>query len=262
MDPFYDTDATALEEAVRSCARIAPVPYVYIMGTHKETIRNGDKKEKKEVVDFRIVINIQRYLRKNFDNGDHTSMELVTVENGEKTHRGTILKSRAPGAKQDIEVGDQKPSLTEWCHRYCASPRMLRIFRLRRVVTGFDEVQLKNRLEGAIRATNYRGHLSVTFPVEDKNVDIYTSNRINKWRLKTWICWIFYLTFLWIFTWPYLFFATKRYAVVKANGHFLSPIAMVTRSTLLLAKNNGSKSGMLLFGDWRLIDIRAKQHMK
>ncbi|KAJ4378178.1 hypothetical protein N0V83_001012 [Neocucurbitaria cava] len=220
MDPRYDTDPVFLEETIRSCAQSAPVPLVYIMGTHKETIKKGDKKETREITDFRIVVNLQRYLRRNFDDRDFSSMELVTVENGEKTHRGTITKVRAPGAKQDIEVGTQKATLTEWCHRYCASPRMLRTFRLRRIITGFDEVQLKNRIEGVIRATNYRGHINITFPIEDKNVDIYTSNRINQWRLKNWICWIFYLTFLWIFTWPYLFFATKRYAIVRAEWPF------------------------------------------
>ncbi|CAO2648141.1 Nn.00g090630.m01.CDS01 [Neocucurbitaria sp. VM-36] len=220
MDSRYDSDPVFLEEAIRSCAQAAPVPLIYIMGTHKETVRKGDKKETRAITDFRIVINIQRYLRRNFDDRDLSSMELVTVENGEKAHRGTITKVRAPGAKQEIEVGTQKATLTEWCHRYCASPRMLRTFRLRRTITGFDEVQLKNRIEGVIRATNYRGHISVTFPIEDKNVDIYTSNRINEWRLKNWVCWIFYLTFLWIFTWPYLFFATKRYAIVRAEWPF------------------------------------------
>lgn len=71
-----------------------------------------------------------------------------------------------------------------------------------------------------IRSTNYRGHISVTFPVEDRHVDIYTSNVINKWRLKTWVRWVFYLIFLWIFSWPYLFFATKRWTVVKAKWAF------------------------------------------
>lgn len=220
MESRYDTNPVLLEDIIRKCADVAPVPLVYIMGSHKETIKKGDKKETREVRDFRIVINIQRYLRRNFDDSDTSSMALVTVENGEKTHRGTIMKVRAPGAKQDIEVGSPKPTLTEWCHRYCASPRMLRIFRLRRVVTGFDEAHLKNRLEGVIRATNYRGRIDITFPLEDKNIDVYTSARINQWRLKTWVCWLFYLTFLWIFSWPFLFFATKRYAVVKAEWPF------------------------------------------
>lgn len=220
MTALVDSDPAMLESVVKGNAEIAPSPYVYIMGSHKETIKRGDKKETQNITDFRIVVNFQRYLHRNFTEHDTSSMVLVTVENGEKTHRGTILKCRDPATKQDIEVGSPKATLTEWCHRYCASPRMLRIFRLRRVVTGFDELHLKNRLEGLIRSTNYRGNISITFPIEDKNFDIYTSNRINTWRLKSSVCWIFYLTFLWIFTWPFLFFATKRYAVVRAEWPF------------------------------------------
>jgi hypothetical protein len=43
---------------------------------------------------------------------------------------------------------------------------------------------------------------------------------VNAWRLKTWLRWVFYLTFLWIFSWPVLFFATRRYAIVKAEWPF------------------------------------------
>lgn len=231
MDGRYDTDPEYLEQGVRNLAKEPPNPLVYIMGTHKETTRRGDKKETREVTDFRIVLNLRSYVWAGWEAyrwehqwpGDEAvPVRFTTAANGEKTYRGSFMKKRAPGFKQDIEVGTESPSLREWCHRYCASPSMLRIFRVRREVLGFDETFLKNRIEGLIRSTNYRGRLSITFPVEDKNVDIYTSNRINQWRLKKWICWIFYLTFLWIFTWPYLFFATKRYAVFKAEWLFSS----------------------------------------
>jgi hypothetical protein len=33
--------------------------------------------------------------------------------------------------------------------------------------------------------------------------------------MTVWIRWVFYLTFLWIFAWPVLFFLTSRYEVVK-----------------------------------------------
>lgn len=221
-EPAYDTDPAQLEEAIRAYANSAPVPLVYIRGTHKETVRKNDnKRETHHVTDFRIVINLQHYLHPNFNPSDTSPMSLVTVSNGEKTHRGTILAHRAPGVKSDVEIGTTRaPSLTEWCHRYCASPRMLRIFRLRRQITGFEETQLRNRIVGLLRSTNYRGNISVTFPVEEANIDIYTSNRINTLRLKTWVCWLFYLSFLWIFSWPMLFFATRRYAVVRAEWPF------------------------------------------
>ncbi|KAF2016088.1 hypothetical protein BU24DRAFT_422421 [Aaosphaeria arxii CBS 175.79] len=220
MDPRYDTDPVYLEEGVLKFANQAPIPLVYIMGTHKETVKRGDKKETQEVTDFRIVMNLQRYLWRDFIPGNSSSMTFAPVSNGDKTYRGGFKKTRAPGFKQDIEVGSTAPTAQEWYHRYCASSSLLRVFRFRREVVGFDETFLKNRIEGLIRSTNYRGHLSITFPVEDRNVDIYSSNRINEWRLKTWIRWVFYLTFLWIFTWPYLFFATKRYAVVVAQWPF------------------------------------------
>lgn len=38
---------------------------------------------------------------------------------------------------------------------------------------------------------------------------------------------MFFLTFLWIFTWPYLFFATKKFAVVRAEW----PFSLVNSST-------------------------------
>jgi hypothetical protein len=193
---------------------------ILIMGSHTETVKRGDKKEKNHITDFKILLNLEQYLRNNFDMDDATWMDLRTVENGEKAYRGGFMKSRAPGFKQDLEVGIPKPELKEWCHRYCASPSKLRVFRLDRTVTGLDQTLLKNRIEGLIRSTNYRGHISITFPVENRAVDIYTSTRINEWRLKTWVRWLFYLTFLWLFTWPYLFFATKRYTIVRAEWPF------------------------------------------
>ncbi|KAF1932621.1 uncharacterized protein M421DRAFT_416240 [Didymella exigua CBS 183.55] len=220
MDARFDNDPAFLEDALRSFASTAPVPLICIMGTHKDTTKRGDKKENHFVTDFRIVLNISSYLHPNFAATDASAMRLVTALDGEKTHRGTVLKKRAPGFKQDIEAGTQAPTLTEWCHRFCASTSALRIFRLKRAITGLDRTYLSNRLEGLIRSTNYRGYISITFPIMDENVDIYTSHRVNSWRNTTWICWVFYLTFLWIITWPILFFCTKRFSVVRAEWPF------------------------------------------
>lgn len=225
MDPRYDSDPVFLESALQSFAASAPVPLIYIMGTHKETTKRGDKKETHDVTDFRIVLNISSYLHPNFSPSDSSPMRLMTASNGEKTHRGTVLKARAPGAKQDLEVGGAPaPTLTEWCHRFCASSSRLRVFRLSRTVTGLDETHLRSRIEGLLRATNYRGHIAITFPVEDAHADIYTSHPVNRWRTTTWICWAFYLTFLWVLSWPLLWLATKRYAVVRAEWPFSAAV--------------------------------------
>jgi hypothetical protein len=79
---------------------------------------------------------------------------------------------------------------------------------------------LEDNLKSLVHNTNYRGHTSITFPIENKAVEVYNTNRINTWRMTTWVCMIFYVTFLWLLTWPYLFFATKRWAVVKIEWPF------------------------------------------
>lgn len=219
IEPRCDDDPAYLEQYIKQLSGLAPNPTIHIVGTHRETRRRNNKSETEQVVDFRITFNMTDYLFPSTGLADWRP-DLHTVENGEKAHRGGIMASRAPGYKADLEVGDAKPSLTEWCHRYCASGTFLKVFRLTRQVTGFDEAHLKSRLEGIIRGTGYRGNISVTFPVGNQFVDIYSNNQINQWRLTTWIRWMFYLTFLWLLTWPYLFATTKRYAIVKAEWPF------------------------------------------
>ncbi len=93
-------------------------------------------------------------------------------------------------------------------------------FELRRQVLGFDEVILKDRLEELVRGTNYRGHLKVTFPVKGDVTLIYNDSKINRWRATPWIIWMCYLTFMWLLTWPFLFFRTKRFEVAISEWPF------------------------------------------
>jgi hypothetical protein len=119
--PRSDADPQFLENWVRFMAKYPPSPYIHITGTHSESKRDNDGKTKREqVTDFRIMINLQNYLWPNFEFQNYNSTKLTTVEPGQKTYRGTVLKKRQKGAKGDLEVGHYKPSLKEWCHRYCA----------------------------------------------------------------------------------------------------------------------------------------------
>jgi hypothetical protein len=116
-----DADPGYLEEWIRIMARYPPSPYIHITGTHKETRRDKDGKSKvEEVTDFRIMVSLRNYLWPNFIPGALGATSLVTAESGEKTYRGTVFKTRQDGVKSDIEVGHTKPTLKEWCHRYCA----------------------------------------------------------------------------------------------------------------------------------------------
>jgi hypothetical protein len=93
-------------------------------------------------------------------------------------------------------------------------------FKMTRVVAGLDEDYLSEQLTTLVLNTNYRGHLKITFPIENPSVEVYSNHRINRWRHNTWIYLLFLITFLWIFSWPVLFFWTKKYSVVKSAWPF------------------------------------------
>ncbi|KAF9874875.1 hypothetical protein CkaCkLH20_07569 [Colletotrichum karsti] len=220
-----DTDPTYLESHIASLAQLPPRPYVRVRGTHSESVRKrDDKTENKTVVDFDLRLDLTPFLYRDIQ-ARQSWRELRTADNFQKVRRGTVFPTRAPGfggsSAGGVVEGSKPPTLREWCHRYCASHAGLKTFTLSRLVTGFDEDErLKGRLEDLVRSTHYRGRIDVSFPVQDARVDVYNACRVNRWRYTTWVRWLFYLTFLWIFAWPYLFFRTKRYEVVEAEWPF------------------------------------------
>lgn len=219
ISPTLDRDPKLLEGQIRISATKPPRPSLRVLGTHSETVRENGKSKKETVTDFDVSVDLTPYLFS--DATRNVSWKtLRTVEDNEKTRRGTILRKRAPGVKRDLEITNPKPTLAEWCHRYCANHTGVKSFELRRQVLGFDEVILKDRLEELVRGTNYRGHLQVTFPVKGDVTLIYNDSKLNRWRVTPWIIWMCYLTFMWLLTWPFLFFRTKRFEVAISEWPF------------------------------------------
>ncbi|KAL2151210.1 hypothetical protein VTH82DRAFT_6308 [Thermothelomyces myriococcoides] len=216
---LLDNDPTLLERQITLSATKPPRFTVRIHGTHNQTVRQHGKSKRKKVTDFDVLVDLTPYLFSDAPRGKSWS-SLRTVENSEKTRRGTIFPRRAPGLKRDLEIASPKPSLAEWCHRYCASHAGVKAFVLRRQVTGFDQESMKYMLENLVRCTNYQGHINITFPVTGDQVVVYNACKINRWRLTQWIVWFCYLTFLWLLTWPFLFFRTKRFDVAIAEWPF------------------------------------------
>ncbi|KAE9984687.1 hypothetical protein BLS_001682 [Venturia inaequalis] len=221
MDARFDSDPVYVEETVRKWATIPPAQMIRIVGTHRETTKNGKKEETSTVTDFDVKLRMTEYLSINAV-GNSRWVCMRTVENSEKTHRGTVFKKMAKVRKGDAEAAENniKPGLKEWCHLYCASHSRVKTFSLTRQVTGLNTKYLYATLRSLVESTNYRGNIDITFPLENRESIIYSSTWQNRWRLTPWIYMIFYLTLMFVFAWPYLFFATKRWAVVKVDWAF------------------------------------------
>lgn len=231
LDPRLDSDPAYLESHIRGWAALPPRPFVRVRGTHSERRRSADgKHERREIVDFDVRVELTPYLyadaaaRRAWD-------ELHTVGDGDKVRRGTVCRRRAPGyhrrsggqgdAAGHVELGaPDKPGLAQWCHMYCASHSGLKVFELRRRVVGFDEARVRAHIEEMVRRTRYRGRVLVSFPVEDETVRVWNDCRTNRWRLTSWVYTFFCLTMLWLLSWPYLFFRTRRFETVRSEWYF------------------------------------------
>lgn len=224
-----ENPARDLAIVTQSWAKVPPRPYVQLRGIHSQTVDNNGKKEKRDVVDFDVKVELTPYLFT--DVVTYKSWrELQTPNNYQKVRRGTIFKRQAPEASgpprlpDDVESGalnpEDKPTLEEWCRRYTEDSSKLRAFTLERRMTGFDYKKVRKQMENLVRRTNYRGHLTVTFPTDEVGMVYYSDHRFNRWRLIKWVQALCLLSLMIIFTWPYLFFMTKRYEVVTVDWPF------------------------------------------
>jgi hypothetical protein len=180
---------------------------------------NGDTKSEKTITDFFIRINITHLLSRDPNLGG----ELKLLADNEKGYRGGIIKRFEPSVASP-EIENQHEELKAWCDKYVSDPSSIKSFTLKREVSNHDTKKLESLLRSLVASANYRGQVSIHFPITHKRVRVYSPGKINKWRMMTWIRWFFYLTFLWIFSWLFLFLATTRYEVVKV----IFPYADVT----------------------------------
>ncbi|CZS90997.1 uncharacterized protein RCO7_01379 [Rhynchosporium graminicola] len=116
----------------------------------------------------------------------------------------------------DADAEEGADELKRWCDRYVADKSGWKSFTLKRKIINHDKKRLEQLLRSAIAETNYRGHVSIDFPEQRTSLIVYSPGKISEWRITSWIRWVFYCTFLWIFAWPFLFIITARYETVKA----------------------------------------------
>ncbi|KAF3211849.1 hypothetical protein TWF191_010665 [Orbilia oligospora] len=130
---------------------------------------------------------------RNSTNDQRSSTEHKTIVDFDITMDFQSLILIEPGQQGIIQVVDEDTS----AHRY-------------------DTKYLATRLHQLIQSTNYAGDIQITFPTTHNKVKIRPANKLTELRYNKAVRWLCYLTFLWIITWPILFFMTKNYNVVRS----------------------------------------------
>lgn len=188
----------------------APKPMIRLIGSHMETRQRDKKEEKERVTDFDINVPLHALLERSWKRSK-------TVESTQKTYRGGIAKRVDPRMNAHPEAAEMAPSLKEWCHRFCASSASTKTFTISRNVTGIDQSLLTQQMTEVIRRTNYRGNINITYPVRYRRTVFMSDHWINRYRHNNFIWWTCVILQLWIFTWPLLWFMTKRWEVYSVE---------------------------------------------
>ncbi|KAM0151902.1 hypothetical protein ACHAQE_008308 [Botrytis cinerea] len=210
--PNYSTDPDALRQMILEQAQYAPTYHVELSGTHRETERRHKKDSTETITDFHVRLNLTHLLT----TGIRAGGKLEILPDNQKGYRGGIIKSLEPSlSKFDIESGSTGDELQAWCEKFVSDPSSMKCFIFERKIINHDRSHLEYLLRRIVTSTNYRGQVHVNFPTSHKRVIVYSPHVVNEWRMTTWIRWFFYLTFLWVVSWPILFFVTRRYEVVR-----------------------------------------------
>ncbi|KAI4225186.1 MAG: hypothetical protein L6R36_004090 [Xanthoria steineri] len=204
------SDPAVCQAFIETKAQVSIQPTVRLVGTHTETRRRDKKDETTKITDFDIAVPLNSLFA-------HEWARTKIVENSQKAYRGGIWKQLDPRVKAHPEAAATTPSLQEWCHRFCASSASAKLFKISRTVTELQRITITNSLTEAIRGTNYRGNIAITYPVCHRATTIVSDHWINRYRHNKYIWWICVILQLWIFTWPVLWLMTKRWEIFSVE---------------------------------------------
>lgn len=114
-----------------------------------------------------------------------------------------------------FEVVRLKSNILVYIRRHDANKISRIRFTITREVTNLDEKYLLDALNGVLRSTNYRGDISITFSLDDREISLMSDHWINRCRTNSFIWWICVILQLWIITWPVIWMMTKKWEVVN-----------------------------------------------
>ncbi|KAL1861900.1 hypothetical protein Plec18170_000723 [Paecilomyces lecythidis] len=137
------------------------------------------------------------------------------------------------------EVPHNADSGLGWCERFCNDPAPVKSFTLTRTISGFSSESLRQSIVSHIRATSYRGHISVETKLREGSMTIYSPHWINRFRNNPYIYWTCIIFQLWLITWPTILLLERRYQVVFSNWHasFFSEEPDVAERRRIYARN-------------------------
>ncbi|KAI0392128.1 hypothetical protein F5Y17DRAFT_378854 [Xylariaceae sp. FL0594] len=181
---YLSENSKALSTLIRTLATVPPKPQVLIQGSR------GRK------VDFSVRLNLMSLLVP--DNPRDRMDYLRCVARDEMAYRG----GSEPSLKPELGAGEE--GLVAWCDRFVKDQSTVKSFTLERVVANLDHNWLEGQIRSLVASINYKGVVTVQFPVTHARVTVQTPDKVNKFFTSV----------------ATLFSGKSKYEVVKAVWPF------------------------------------------
>lgn len=207
------TDPEALEQMIQVMPpHVLPLTkcYLIIKGWHIAVIANGQGgATTQNVQDIMFDLDVTHILE--------NSREIVCVPNGAKVHERKTLRRLVGRPDRFPEDSNDLFNLSYWCKKYVSDEAPFKSFKIKPRISDFSFPCLEAKIILLIRQLGYSGNISITLSL-GPDIVVFP-HELHKWRRNKLLRASFYLSCLWIPTWPTLYFTTSKYEVV----HVLYP---------------------------------------
>ncbi|KAI0103625.1 hypothetical protein GGR51DRAFT_246897 [Nemania sp. FL0031] len=157
---YLSENVKALASLLRTLATVPPKPQILIHGSRNRR------------VDFSVRLNLMSLLVP--DNPDARMDYLRCVTRGEMAYRG----GNEPSLKPELSASED--GLEAWCARFIKDQSSVKTFTLERVVANLDHNWIEGQIRSLVATTNYKGLVTVQFPVTHARVTIQNPDKVNK----------------------------------------------------------------------------------
>ena len=156
---YLSEDAAALASLIRGLAAVPPKPHIIIQG------KRGRR------VDFSVQMNLMTLLIPE-DRGKRIDY-LRCVAPGEMAQRGGQQPALTPDLGPDA-------GLEDWCDIFVKDPTSIKTFAVERVVANLDTNWIEGKLRSLVAAMEYKGVVTVKFPVTHARIVVQSPDKVNK----------------------------------------------------------------------------------